>query len=628
MEENKIFEAKVVVEKSDTTPTEEAPRKPKPQAKKSKISFSTIFGAALLAVVVGGVVKLLLWMGLFSVVGSFSSGSTVVVPEEAILKIDFAESILDAPSKDPMAGFDFASMTTTKQLTLYKTLVAIEAAKEDERIKGIYINITGGGAVSGTILEEMRAALADFKQSGKFIVAYNDGYSQWMYYLCSIADKIYIHPEGSFDWIGTSATSTFFKGLLDKLGVKVDILRPTVCKYKSAVEPYFLKEMSPANRAQMQSMVDSMWDVLTEAVSSSRNISVEELNKLANNLSVVLPKEAIEHKFVDAALYADEMKALFTSEYGIEEPEFVSLGDYSSSLVPDVKNLSAPQVAIVYANGNVMDGEGSDDNIYGYTLSKTIREVAEDDEIKAVVVRVNSPGGSALAADIIWREMKLLQEKKPVIISMGAYAASGGYYISAPADAIVADRMTLTGSIGVFGMLPTYGPALEKNLGITFDGVKTNAHADMGSGITPLDNTEHKAIMRSVDRVYERFTSLVAEGRNLPLEKVLEIAEGRVWMGSQAQQIGLVDTCGGIKAAIAIAIDKAALGESYRIVEVTDKVEGFAAILQSLNVKVRSAIRSQSEMGRLKEEFRKIEHLVSKEGVFVYCPYIYNFEFR
>lgn len=628
MEENKIFETKVVVEKSDTTPTEEAPRKPKPQAKKSKISFSTIFGAALLAVVVGGVVKFLLWMGLFSVVGSFSSGSTVVVPEEAILKIDFAESILDAPSKDPMAGFDFATLTPAKQLTLYKTLVAIEAAKEDERIKGIYINITGGGAVSGTILEEMRAALADFKQSGKFIVAYNDGYSQWMYYLCSIADKIYIHPEGSFDWIGTSATSTFFKGLLDKLGVKVDILRPTVCKYKSAVEPYFLKEMSPANRAQMQSMVDSMWDVLTEAVSSSRNISVEELNKLANNLSVVLPKEAIEHKFVDAALYADEMKALFTSEYGIEEPEFVSLGDYSSSLVPDVKNLSAPQVAIVYANGNVMDGEGSDDNIYGYTLSKTIREVAEDDEIKAVVVRVNSPGGSALAADIIWREMKLLQEKKPVIISMGAYAASGGYYISAPADAIVADRMTLTGSIGVFGMLPTYGPALEKNLGITFDGVKTNAHADMGSGITPLDNTEHKAIMRSVDRVYERFTSLVAEGRNLPLEKVLEIAEGRVWMGSQAQQIGLVDTCGGIKAAIAIAIDKAALGESYRIVEVTDKVEGFAAILQSLNVKVRSAIRSQSEMGRLKEEFRKIEHLVSKEGVFVYCPYIYNFEFR
>lgn len=628
MEENKNFEAQVVAEKSEVAPTEATPHKQKPQTKKSKISFSTIFGAALLAVVVGGAVKFLLWMGLFSAIGSFSSNTTVSIPEEAILKIDLAESILDAPSKDPMAGFDFATLTPAKQLTLYKTLVAIEAAKDDERIKGIYINLTGGGAVTGTILEEMRAALEDFKQSGKFIVAYNDSYSQWMYYLSSVADKIYIHPEGSFDWVGTSATSTFFKGLLDKLGVKVEILRPTVCKYKSAVEPYFLKEMSPANRAQMQSMVDSMWDVLTETVSSSRNIAVEELNALADNLAVVLPQEAIDHKFVDGALYKDQMEELFTSEYGIEEPEFVSLGDYSSSLVPDVKNLSAPQVAIVYANGNVMDGEGSDDNIYGYTLSKTIREVAEDDDIKAVVVRVNSPGGSALAADIIWREMKLLQEKKPVIISMGAYAASGGYYISAPADAIVADRMTLTGSIGVFGMMPTYGPALEKHLGITFDGVKTNSHADMGGGIKPLNNTEYKAVMRSVDRVYERFTSLVAEGRNLPLEKVLEIAEGRVWMGSQAQQIGLVDTCGGIKAAIAIAIDKAALGESYRIVEVTDKVEGFAAILQSLNVKVRSAIRSQSEMGRLQEEFRKIEHLVSKKGVFAYCPYIYNFEFR
>ena len=628
MEENKNLEQQAAVESAEAPAQKVAPRKVATKGK-SKMSFGTIFLAALLAVVAGGFVKMMLWLGIFSSIGSLSTGSgDVVVPDEAILKIDLAESILDAPSKDPLAGIDFASMTQQSQLTLYKTLCAIETAKDDERIKGIYINLTGGGAVTGTILEEMRAAIENFKESGKFVVAYNDGYSQWMYFLSSVADKIYIHPEGSFDWVGTSANTTFFKGLLDKLGIKIEILRPTVCKYKSAVEPFFLKEMSPANRAQMQSMVDSMWEVLTQTVSSARNISVEELNALANNLSVVLPKEAIEHKFVDGALYADEMKALFTSDYGIEEPEFVTLGEYASTLVPDTKNLSAPQVAIVYANGEVLDGEGSDDNIYGYTLSKTIRKVAEDDDIKAVVVRVNSPGGSALAADIIWREMKLLQEKKPVIISMGAYAASGGYYISAPADAIVADRMTLTGSIGVFGMMPTYGPALEKHLGITFDGVKTNSHADMGGGIKPLNNTEYKAIMRSVDRVYERFTTLVAEGRNLPLEKVLEIAEGRVWMGSQAQQIGLVDTCGGINAAIAIAIDKAALGESYRIVEITDEVDGIAAILQSLNVKVRSAIRSQSEMGRMQEEFRKIEHLVSKNGVFTFCPYIYNFEFR
>lgn len=601
----------------------------KPSAKgKSKISFGTIFGAALLAVVVGGFVKFILWMGLFSAIGSMSGGEQVAIPEKAILKIDLAESILDAPLKDPMAGFDFNTMSAAANVTLYDALRALDTAKEDDRIAGIYLNFTGGGGLTNASIEELRAAIIDFKQSGKFVVAYNDSYSQGMYYFCSVADKIYIHPEGSFDWIGAAANTTFYKGLLDKLGVKIDILRPTVCKYKSAVEPFFLKEMSPANRAQMQSMVDVMWGEITKGVSEARNIPVEELNALADNLSVVLPSEAIEHKMVDGALYADQMEDLFTSEYGIEEPEFVTLGQYTSALVPDVENLTAPQVAIVYANGNVVDGEGSDDNIYGYTLSKTIRKVAENDDIKAVVVRVNSPGGSALAADIIWREMKLLQEKKPVVISMGDYAASGGYYISAPADAIVANRLTLTGSIGVFGILPTVGPALEKHLGITADGVKTNAHADMNNGFESLDNTEYKAFMRSVDRVYERFTSIVAEGRNLPIEKVLDIAEGRVWMGSQAQEIGLVDTCGGIKTAIAVAIDKAALGDNYRVVEVTEEATGFAAVLKSLGVQAYNNISSRSEMGMLKREYRKIEHLVGEQGIHAYCPYVYNYEFR
>lgn len=595
---------------------------------KSKISFGTLFGAALLAVVVGGFVKFILWMGLFSAIGSMSGGEQVAIPEKAILKLDLSESILDAPLKDPMAGFNFNTMSAMANVTLYDALRAIDAAKNDERIQGIYLNFTGGGGLSNTIVEELREAIIDFKQSGKFVVAYNDSYSQGMYYFCSVADKIYIHPEGSFEWIGAAATTTFYKGLLDKLGVKIDILRPTVCKYKSAVEPFFLKEMSPANRAQMQSMVDVMWSEITKSVSEARNIPVEELNALADNLSVMLPSEAIAHKMVDGALYADQMEDQFNSEYGIEEPEYVTLGQYASALAPDVDNLTAPQVAIVYANGNVVDGEGSDDNIYGYTLSKTIRKVAEDDDVKAVVVRVNSPGGSALAADIIWREMKLLQEKKPVVISMGEYAASGGYYISAPADAIVADRLTLTGSIGVFGILPTIGPALEKHLGITSDGVKTNAHADMNNGFESLDNTEYKAMMRSVDRVYERFTSIVAEGRNLPIEKVLDIAEGRVWMGVQAQEIGLVDTCGGIKAAIAIAIDKAALGENYRVVEVADEATGFAAILKSLGVQAYENISARSEIGMLKREYRKIEHLVGQPGIHTYCPYVYNYEFR
>lgn len=651
MEENKIQEANENQPAQNNQPenptaTEAAAEATKPQTNeavaeaptpkksskatksKSKISFGTIFGAALLAVVVGGLVKFILWMGIFSTIGSFSEGTQVAIPEKAILKIDLSESIIDAPLKDPMAGFNFNTLSPTSNVTLYDALRALDTAKEDDRIAGIYLNFTGGGSVTGTILEELREAIVEFKQSGKFVVAYNENYSQWVYFISSVADKIYIHPEGGFDWIGVSANTVFYKGLLDKLGIKVDILRPTVCKYKSAVEPFFLKEMSPANRAQMQSMVDSMWDVLTQTVSEARDIPVEELNAIADNISVVLPSEAIAHKFVDGAIYADQMNDLFTSDYGIEEPEFVTLGQYVSALVPDVKNLSAPQVAIIYANGNVVDGEGSDDNIYGYTLSKTIRKVAEDDDIKAVVVRVNSPGGSALAADIIWREMELLQEKKPVVISMGAYAASGGYYISAPADAIVANRMTLTGSIGVFGTLPTIGPALEKNLGVTFDGVKTNAHADMANGFESLDNTEYKAFMRSVDRVYERFTSIVAQGRNLPIEKVLEIAEGRVWMGSQAQEIGLVDTCGGIKAALAIAVDKAALGENYRIVEVEDELTGFAAMLKSLGVQAYHKVAERGELGRLKSEYRKIEHLVGEKGVHAYCPYVYNLDIR
>jgi protease-4 len=283
-------------------------------------------------------------------------------------------------------------------------------------------------------------------------------------------------------------------------------------------------------------------------------------------------------------------------------------------------------VAILYANGDIVDGEGTDDKIYGYTFARSVREVADDDDIKAVVVRVNSPGGSALASDISWREMELLKAKKPVIVSMGSYAASGGYYISAPADAIVADRLTLTGSIGVFGMIPNFGKALEKNAGITFDEVSTNKHAGMGRGFRAMSSTEYKAIMQGVDRVYERFTSLVAEGRNLTIEKVLEIAEGRVWSGAQAQQIGLVDTCGGLNAALAIAVDKAELGDNFQIVEHTEPLTGFMAIFQNMSGSVRQAILSRSEFGEFYNDYQQFKQMVGTKGIYTRCPYIYRFE--
>jgi protease-4 len=254
-----------------------------------------------------------------------------------------------------------------------------------------------------------------------------------------------------------------------------------------------------------------------------------------------------------------------------------------------------------------------------------VREVADDDDIKAVVVRVNSPGGSALASDIIWREMEILKAKKPVIVSMGSYAASGGYYISAPADAIVADRLTLTGSIGVFGILPNFGKALEDKVGVTFDEVSTNKHSGLGSGFKPLSSAEHKAMMQGVDRVYERFTSLVAEGRNLTIEKVLDIAEGRVWSGTQAQQIGLVDTCGGLNAAIAIAVDKAELGDNFQIIEHTTPLTGFMAMFQGINAKVRQAFIPENELGELYNEYKQMESIIGTKGIYTRCPYIYRF---
>lgn len=606
-------------------PAEQSAKKKRKVLPVKGLSFGQAFVAALLAFVAGSVVVTVLSIVFFSGISAMFAPEVKGIPEKAILHINLEQSLVDAPSKNPMGSFDFVTMSSTSSLTIYDALRALESAASDERIEGIYINYTGGGTVSLTLLEELRAAIINFKQSGKWVVAYNDTYSQGGYYLASVADKIYMQPEGSFDWSGLQMNTIFYKGLIDKLGVDIDILRPTVCKYKSAVEPFFLTKMSDANREQMQELADGMWDVVLDAVSSARGIDKQELNRLADELAIVLPKQALEHKFIDGVKYADQMEELFEEEYGIEDAEYISLGDYASSLVTDPKRASAPKVAIVYANGEVIDGEGSDDNIYGYSLSKTLRKVAEDDDIESVVLRVNSPGGSALASDIIWREMENLKAKKPVIVSMGEMAASGGYYISAPADAIVADRSTLTGSIGVFGMIPSFGKAMEDKLGLSVDGVKTNANSGMGNGFSALSPTQYRAMMQGVDRVYERFTSLVAEGRNLTIERVLEIAEGRVWSGEQAQQIGLVDTCGGLMAAIAIAIDKAELGDNYQIVEVEEEMDGLMAIFNSLNVKVRQAMTSRTELGELYNEYRHLEQMVGKEGIYALCPYIFRF---
>lgn len=588
------------------------------------MNFLKTFLAGLLAFFVGSVLSFFFWfILLIGIVAAMGGSETVVVPSESILKIDLAETLTDAPATDPMAGFDFMSMNKTSQLSLHKALQAIDAAATDDRIKGIYLRMNGmGGVESLAVLEELRAALADFKQSGKFIIAYNETYSQGQYYLASVADKIYLQPQGGMDWVGLSSELMFYKGLLDKLGVKAEVFRPTTCKYKSAVEPYILDKMSPANREQMQQLINSMWKTLSTAVAEARGIDYATLQRITDGLQVVLPQEALEKGFVDGLLYEDQMNDVFAElevEADDDEYNFVTLKQYASQLSADLKHLSAPQVAIVYANGQIVDGEGSSKAIYGNTLARTLADVRKDEDIAAVVLRVNSPGGSALASDIIWREMELLKAEKPVIVSMGGYAASGGYYISCPADVIVADRMTLTGSIGVFGLMFNAHDALVNKLGITIDGVQSNASSSM-SMVTPLSSTQRAAMMRGVDRVYETFTTNVANGRNLTLSHVLDIAGGRVWSGEDAKGIGLIDNYGGLKAAIALAVDKAELGDDYRVTEVVDEPEGFAAILASLNAQIRSVIKS-SQLGVMSEDYERIREALSQEGLRMYCPY-------
>ncbi|MBQ6861241.1 MAG: signal peptide peptidase SppA [Alistipes sp.] len=588
------------------------------------MKFVNVFLAALLAFVAGTVVLFVLWIAIvLGMVGSMS-GSAPVVEEQSILKIDLSEMITDAPSTDPMAGLDLMTMQATPQLSLYSALRAIDAAAGDERIKGIYLRMNGAGATMETaVMEELRETLVQFKESGKFILSYNESYSQGSYYLATVADKIYLQPEGSMEWSGLASNLIFFKGLIDKLGLDIEIFRPTACRYKSAVEPYFMTRMSDENRAQMQALVDSTWKTLTENISKARGISVEELNRLADELEVMLPMEAVEHKLIDGVCYEDQMEEQFLAQ-GVEADKegnlrFVSLGDYAAQVGPDLDHLTSPEVALVYAQGEIVDGEGSGAQIFGNSLAAKLREVREDENVKAVVLRVNSPGGSALASDVIWREMELLKAQKPVIVSMGSYAASGGYYISAPADAILSDRMTLTGSIGVFGMFMNPTKALQKNLGITMDGVKTNRSAGMGQR-EPLTAAERRAVMRGVDKVYERFTGLVSEGRNLPIEKVLEIAGGRVWSGSDALEIGLVDGLGGLKMALALAAEKADLGEDFQVVEKTEVPTGFAAVMSALSAKVKAEV-TRTELEKVMEEYQHVKEALQQQGIVMYSPY-------
>ncbi len=590
------------------------------------MKFFKTFWAALLGCLVAGVVSFLLFIGyIVSMVASLGVDTLTIVEPKTVLEIDLSETFTEAPVSDPLAMIDFNTMEMKPAITLLQALAAIEKAADDDNIEAILIRPSTMSMIPAASLEELRAAITDFKESGKPVIAYNTTYTQSGYYFATIADKIYAQPEGMIMWQGMGTNTMFYKGLLDKLDISVEVFRPTVCKYKSAVEPYILDKMSPANRAQMQQLLGSMWGVIAGDVARARGLSIEEVNRIADNLECMDVEDALAARMIDGTIYEDELPKIF-NEAGADideddELQCVTLANYIATNGAMTQKIGADRVAIIYAEGSIVDGEGIDAKVYGDSTADLINKARLDDKVKAVVLRVNSPGGSALASDVMWRALELLREEKPLIVSMGAYAASGGYYISAPADVIVADRLTLTGSIGVFGMFPDLEKGLKTKLGITFDGVQTNSSARFGtsfSGVTPF---EKRVMIKNVDRVYERFTSLVSEGRNIPIDKVLEIAQGRVWSGVEAVELGLADDNGGLREAIAIAANKAGLDE-FRIVEITGEPMGLAAIFSTTTTAMVKSIIGTAPLASEYDQVREIlEPLNTKNGMLMYSPY-------
>lgn len=564
-----------------------------------------MFSASILAWIVGIVGVCFIAVGSLMGIALSLNSSDTVIKGDSILYIHVNSNITDAPMSSPMGGFDPMSLSVSESVTLLNVLSAIEHAATDANIKGICIYTDGVGSISGANIEELRGALTRFKNSGKFIVAYDYNYTQSDYYLASVADKIVINPEGSLEWQGISSQVIFFKGLFDKLGVNVEVFRPTSCKYKSAVEPFILTKMSDANRKQNKEMVDAVWHSMCEDIAACRNISVDTIKEYAANLTASFPDDALKAGMVDAVAHEDYMFELFDG-YGVTRNDSglfntIDLENYISSLTTSHIKTSVGNseilafensniIAIIYAEGEIVDGNQYDDgSVYGSRLAAEIREARLNDNIKAVVVRVNSPGGSAIASELAWREMTLLQEVKPVVISMGDMAASGGYYISAPADYIYANKTTLTGSIGVFGMIPNLKNLLTNRLGVSMEGVYTSPAAIAPNLFTSMSNEQRNLLMKGVDRVYETFTQHVAEGRNLAIEDVLNIAEGRVWCGSTAVKIGLVDAIGGINEAVGKAMELADISSNYKLCEFVAPQSPFD---QWLNAMTSSYIKS------------------------------------
>jgi protease-4 len=547
-------------------------------------------------------------------VAVIGSDEPVVVKDNSILKISLNKPLEDRAG---IPEIDIFNLSVETNLGLNNILNGIERAKYDNRIKGIYLELSDiqSGLAS---VEEIRDALVNFKESGKFILAYAENYSQKAYFLATVADKIYLNPFGNIDFRGIGSKLTFFKGTLDKLGIDMQIVRHG--KFKSAIEPFTLSKMSDENREQIKSYTGSIWNYFLQTVSASRDIETDELNRIADNLELAVAEDALNKKFVDKLFYEDELIAELTKFSGGKSLNTINIDKYY--ITSPVFSKGKDKIAVIYASGEIMTGEGETD-IMSKNITEAISKARKDSSVKAVVFRINSPGGSANASEFITRELEITKAKKPVVISMGDLAASGGYWISTAGDKIFAHHTTLTGSIGVFGLIPNIEKAMAEKLGITFDVVTTNKHSDFPSITRPLKQVEKDYFQKNIEFVYSQFTGKVAKSRNLTVEKVDSIGQGRVWSGVNAFDIGLIDYFGGIKDAIQEAANLANISD-YTILELPKELNAFEMLMKTFETKMA---KSQSnELARSLKYYEYLMNSIKNFGVVAKLPYTIEIE--
>ena len=578
-----------------------------------KYTLATITGIIIISILF-----FIVMLASFSAIVS-SGNKPVTISNNSILVLKAGQTIPDRGDQNPLAGIDFLSMTLSPAPGLNEILHNIEKATVDTKIKGILIE-NGLMASGWATTEEMREALKKFRESGKFVISYTDYVlTQECYYLSTAANRIYINPGSSVEFKGLSSEVMFYKKALEKIGVEVQVTRHG--KFKGAVEPFILDKLSDENKAQIKDYAGSLWNQIIEDISKSRNITVDHLNKIADDLDGNLASRALDSKLIDRLMYRDELIDTLKNLSGIasgKDLNLVSMTKYGK--VPEIKSTySKNKIAVIYASGNIVMGKGGNDNIGGNYYAEVIRKARLDTSIKAIVLRVNSPGGNAIAADIMWRELVLAAEKKPLVISMGNYAASGGYYISAPAARIYADPMTISGSIGVFGMIPNAGKLLEDKLGLRTEIVSTNKNSDFPSILRPMNPYEKEMMQMSVEKIYSEFVSRVASGRKMSPGSVDSIGQGRVWSGTSAMKIGLVDEIGGLKEAVQGAAKLAGI-EPFTVRELPVLEDPYMRIISQLGGEVRMSLLKK-ELGESVKYYNMLREIKDMSGIQARLPY-------